>query len=140
MARHAELAALDLPDFGLPTAQPSIPTTTYQARIAAAMARAKELGHAALVVYGDREHSANITYLTGYDPRFEETLLVLVPGRKPTLLLGNEGMSYSAISSIDVERVLYQTFSLLGSRAARAPCSRTSCYPQDCDEGSNSAL
>ena len=44
MARHAELAALDLPDFGLPTAQPSIPTTTYQARIAAAMARAKELG------------------------------------------------------------------------------------------------
>ena len=49
----------------------------------------------AFVVYGDREHAANIAYLTGYDPRFEEALLVLVPGRKPKLLVGNEGWGYA---------------------------------------------
>ena len=69
------------PSLACPRRSRAYRPSTYQARIAAAMARAKELGHAALVVYGDREHSANITYLTGYDPRFEETMLVLVPGR-----------------------------------------------------------
>ena len=112
--RRVELAELRLPQFGTPTQQPEIPGAAYDARIAAALDRAGDAGYDALIVYGDREHFANVAYLTGYDPRFEETLLVLQPGRKPTLLLGNEGMSYSAVSPVDLERVLCQTFSLLG--------------------------
>ena len=114
MPRRIELAELKLPDFGLPTIQPVIPLATYQARIEAALARAAAAGYDALLVYGDREHFANLAYLTAYDPRFEEALLILLPGKAPTLLLGNEGMAYSGVSPIELDRALYQSFSLLG--------------------------
>ena len=121
MNRRVELAELDLPQFNMPSLQPAIPAATYEARIDAALERAARAGYDALIVYGDREHSANIAYLTGYDPRFEEALLILQAGRKPALLLGNEGMGYSAISPVDLERVLYQTFSLLGQPRGDSP-------------------
>ena len=119
--RRVELSQLKLPQFGLPTRQPQIPAATYEARIAAALDRALDAGYDALIVYGDREHAANVAYLTGYDPRFEETLLILRPGQKPVLLLGNEGLSYSAVSPVDLERALYQTFSLLGQPRGKSP-------------------
>ncbi len=119
--RRVALSELRLPQFGLPTLQPEIPSATYQARIAAALDRAADAGYDALIVYGDREHSANVAYLTGYDPRFEETLLILRRGRKPILLLGNEGLSYSAVSRVDLERVLYQTISLPGQPRGDSP-------------------
>ena len=44
-----------------------------------------------LVVWADREHSANLAYLTGFDPRFEEAVLIVVGGAAtPALLVGNE--------------------------------------------------
>ena len=46
---------------------------------------------------------------------------ILRPSQKPTLLLGNEGMSYSAISPVDIDRVLYQTFSLPGQPRGDSP-------------------
>ena len=96
-ARDIVLTAIALPEFGEPTVQPSIPTALYEARVAAAMKRAREAGLDALIVYGDREHNASIAYLTGYDPRFEEALLVIAPGRSPTLLVGNEGKGLSRL-------------------------------------------
>ena len=124
MPRCVELAELKLPAFGLPSVQPVIPPETYEARIDVALTRAMDAGYDALLVYGDREHFANLAYLTGYDPRFEEALLILLPGRKPTLLLGNEGMAYSGVSSIELQRVLYQTFSLLGQPRGHSPMLR----------------
>jgi hypothetical protein len=44
----------------------------------------------ALVVYADREHCANVAYLTGFDPRFEEALLLLSSEGRRKLLVGNE--------------------------------------------------
>lgn len=114
MVKAVELAELTLPDFGMPKSQPTIPVETYQARIQLALGRSQSAGYSALVVYGDREHSANIAYLTGYDPRFEEALLILTADKKPTLLVGNEGMGYAELISIEIELVLYQSFSLLG--------------------------
>ncbi|MDR3373499.1 MAG: hypothetical protein P4L98_07205 [Ancalomicrobiaceae bacterium] len=108
------VVALQLPDFGEPTVEPVIPAATYEARIETALKRAAARGFDALVVYGDREHSANVAYLTGYDPRFEETLLVLKPGAVPALLIGNEGWGYAELASVRLERELFQTFSLLG--------------------------
>jgi hypothetical protein len=67
-----------------------------------------------LVVYGDREHFANIHYFTGYDPRFEESLLILSPGREPVLLLGNEGWNYSEVIPYQIKKVLFQSLSLAG--------------------------
>ncbi|HUG15825.1 MAG TPA: aminopeptidase P family N-terminal domain-containing protein [Thermomicrobiales bacterium] len=112
--RSIELARIELPDFGLPGSEPEISAALYEQRIRRARERAAAATLDALVVYADREHFANMTYLTGYDPRFEEALLVLVPERRPTLLVGNEGMAYSAVSPVDLDRVLCQTFSLPG--------------------------
>jgi hypothetical protein len=110
---HVELAEIDLPEFGLPETEPQIPDSVYAARMQATRQRAAEAGFNALLVYGDREHFANLAYLTKYDPRFEEALLILVPDRQPVLLVGNEGMAYSYICPVPVERVLYQSFSLI---------------------------
>ncbi len=118
----AVLAPIELPDFGLPTVQPSIPAATYEARIAAARQRAAEAGYDALLVYGDREHSANVAYLTGYDPRFEETLLILLPEGTPRILVGVEGIGYIKSAGAKVEPVLYPSLSLISMpRTAARP-------------------
>lgn len=111
---HVEYAEIALPDFGPPQVEPEIPVATYLARLRETRERIAYSGYDALLVYGDREHFANIAYLTGYDPRFEEALLILAPGRPPTLLVGNEGMAYAALGLVPLEKVLYQSFSLPG--------------------------
>ena len=114
-----ELKKVALPEFGEPTVMPVVPYATYEARIEALIERGKGFG--AFVVYGDREHSANIAYLTGYDPRFEEALLVIVPGRKPSLLVGNEGWGYAELIAGPYDPILYQTFSLPGQPRDKSP-------------------
>ena len=51
-------------------------------RVRAAMA-ARGLTH--LVLYADREHFANVAWLTNFDPRFEEALLILSHDNTPLL-------------------------------------------------------
>jgi hypothetical protein len=120
MGSHAELADLELPDFGQPTLEPVIPADTYRHRIDKLHTRAREEGYDAFVVYADREHSANLAYLTGFDARFEEALLVLDVdtrgSKRPVLLVGNEGIGYVGISPVkdDLDPILYQSFSLMG--------------------------
>src|SRR5712692_1717446 len=109
-----ELAEIALPDFGLPTVEPQIPKAEYEARITETRDQMRAAKLDALVVYGDREHFANLAWLTGYDPRFEESLCVLTREGKPTLLVGNEGVAYASLSPVDLNIELYQTFSLLG--------------------------
>ncbi len=117
MARHAELSELKLPEFGTPKKEPVIPPETYLCRIQTLRERAIDNGYDAIVVYGDREHFANIAWLTGYDPRFEEALLLinLKKEEKPILVVGNEGLGYTGISPIQkqLKIALYQSFSLV---------------------------
>lgn len=118
MYRDVELAPLALPEFGLPTVEPTLPAAVYRARLERLVKRARAEGDTVFVVYGDREHFANIAYLTGYDPRFEEALLIVNldgAAQKPLLLVGNEGIGYVNVSPVkdDFEIVLYQNFSLL---------------------------
>ena len=121
MSLGVELAPVELPAYELPSSLPSIPVSTYEARLAAAVAASAAAGFDALVVYADREHFANLSYLTGYDPRFEESLLILVPGRAPVLLVGNEGLAYAAVVPGEVEVVLYQGFSLVNQDRSASP-------------------
>jgi len=119
---RVELAEITLPEFGLPREEPTIPAATYEDRIAAARRRAADAGYDVLIVYADREHFANLAYLTGFDPRFEEALLILTQDRTPTLLVGNEDMVYTAISPVQLQPILFQTFSLLSQpRSSSAP-------------------
>jgi hypothetical protein len=106
------LRDVELPDFGEPSTEPVMPAEVYQARILRALERAEELGLDALVVFADREHSANLAYLTGFDPRFEEALLFLAPSRTRALVVGNEGWGYAGISPLELRRILFQSFSL----------------------------
>ena len=116
-----ELGTVELPAYEMPAEQPSVPATTYLERIAAAERVTAEAGLDALIVYADREHFANLSYLTGYDPRFEEALLLLVPGRAPTLLVGNEGIAYAKVVPPAVEVLLYQSLSLVGQDRSASP-------------------
>ncbi|MDX9939337.1 MAG: hypothetical protein RBT44_05220 [Sphaerochaetaceae bacterium] len=90
------------------------PGNTYESRIARAIKKGKQAGYSHLVIYGDREHFANIHYFTGFDPRFEEALLILSEGNKPLLLVGNEGLSYSRLIPFELDITLFQSFSLVG--------------------------
>ena len=96
--KTARLAPVALPDFGMPTAMPEIPGNVYLERLRRLGGRADAAGYDTIVVYADREHSANLSYLTGFDPRFEEALLVLGPTGEPAILVGNEcwGLAGSA--------------------------------------------
>lgn len=93
---------------------PVFTTEDYQARVKALLELAGEKGYTHLVVYGDREHFSNVHFLTGYDPRFEETLLILSHDDLPVLLVGNEGMGYAGISPLPLRLALFQSFSLVG--------------------------
>ena len=121
MTLGVELGPVELPAYDLPAEQPSVPLATYQARLRAAAAAAAGAGLDALRVYADREHFANLSFLTGYDPRFEESLLILVPDRAPVLLVGNEGEAYAKVVPPEVEVVLYQSFSLVSQDRSVSP-------------------
>jgi hypothetical protein len=109
-----QLAAVTLPHNDRTETLPELPLAVYQLRVKRTLARMQEKGLDALAVYGDREHSANLAFLTGFDPRFEEALLLLGADGRQKLLVGNECMGYlpDAGLGIDVER--FQDFSLLG--------------------------
>ncbi|HEX7172765.1 MAG TPA: hypothetical protein VF365_09190, partial [Candidatus Limnocylindria bacterium] len=65
-----------------------------------------------LLVYADREHSANISYLTGFDPRFEEALLIVGPDEEPAILVGNECWGMAGATPLPMRRHRFQDFSL----------------------------
>ena len=112
MARSARLAPVDLPEFGAPGPRPELAASEYAARIDALRARAHARGYERLVVYGDREHSANLSFLTGFDPRFEEAVLVLGPDGPPTILAGNENKGTAAAAPLPMRVELFQDLSL----------------------------
>ena len=70
-------AKVKLPSFGRSAACPELPAQVYRDRLAKAIERLRFAQLDTLVVYGDREPAANLEYLTGFDPRFEEALLLL---------------------------------------------------------------
>jgi hypothetical protein len=93
---------------------PTLPQRVFSARQKQLQTRLEQNGFEAVCIYADREHAANLLWLTGFAPRFEEAMLVWVLGKTPVLLLGNENMDYAKeIVQIDLECWLYQDFSLI---------------------------
>jgi hypothetical protein len=108
----ARLAEVTLPDFGRPGPAPEIPPDLYAQRVERLRARATERGWDRLVVYADREHSANLAFLTGFDPRFEEAVLVLGPDGEPAILVGNECWGMAGAAPLPMRRHMFQDLSL----------------------------
>ncbi|MDP6112221.1 MAG: aminopeptidase P family N-terminal domain-containing protein [Planctomycetota bacterium] len=108
------LTEIQLPDFGREERRPEIPIQVYQNRFEKILERMARDGIDILVVYADREHSANLTYLTGFDPRFEEAILLLDANGERLLLVGNECMGYLPDNELVPSVEMFQELSLLG--------------------------
>lgn len=110
------LVDMPWPDRGIPPAPAPHGRAALLARLARVQVRMAAAGFDVLLVHGDREHPGNLHRLTGFDPRFEEALLVLGLEGAPLLLAGNEGMAYLAASPLFPEHLRaerFQPFSLL---------------------------
>ena len=70
------------------------------ARVDLVRETATRRGYTHIVIYADREHFANLAWLTGFEPRFEEALLILGSNAKPLLLTGIECTSYLPVSPL----------------------------------------
>lgn len=109
---RAALRPVDLPDFGAPAERPLVPAEVHARRLERLRERAAARGCDALVLYADREHSANLAWLSGFDPRFEEAIAIVGPSGEPTLLVGNECWGMAGAAPLPMRRVLHQDLSL----------------------------
>ena len=121
MGHEFQLHKVPLPEFGVAETYPELSKDQYLARIDRLRESALRAGFEAIVVYGDREHFANISYLCGVDPRFEEALLVLTSDNEPVFITGPENQSYAQISPIDLRLELFPPFGLLGQDRSETP-------------------
>ncbi len=116
--RSARLIEIDWPEFGMAAEPPDwrVSRDEYSRRLARLDELMEAAGLTHIAVYGDREHFGNLAWLAGFDPRFEEAVLLKQRGEKALLLAGNECMGYVPASPtvagelIRVER--FQDFSL----------------------------
>src|SRR5215211_7480411 len=112
------LRHVPLPDESATVDPPPIDTVEYERRCDETLARA---GTPWVAVYGDREHSANLLFLTGFDPRFEEALLLLGSSKRRVLLVGNEGVVHAEVAGLPLQSELFQGFSLMGQPRESTP-------------------
>lgn len=110
--RQVCLTEIPKPVHDVPDRLPVIPPDVYRERLRRTRETMDEQGLDVLVIYADREHFANFEYLVGFDPRFEEALLVIHPDGLPVVILGNECFTPAEYSPIEVTPLLYQEFSL----------------------------
>jgi hypothetical protein len=115
MPRTASLEISDPPSVGRAAAAPlALQPSEYASRIAALRQRLADRGYSHAAIYADREHGANVEFLTGFDPRFEEALLIVGPDGPPALLVGNEGLQYAQVAATATELHNVREFSLTG--------------------------
>jgi hypothetical protein len=118
----AHLAEIALPDFGMPDTEPLLAPAIFGERLQRLRAAMAARGYDHLVVWADREHSANLAYLSGFDPRFEEAVLVVGTSGDPAILVGNECAGMAAAAPLPMRTVLFQDLSLPGQpRDSSAP-------------------
>ncbi len=110
--KNIRLSTVNNPEIGIPKEEPVMPESLYQKRLEKVLSAMKERGLDFMMLYADREHYSNFDYLTGFDPRFEEGLLVLSSAGKAHCLLGNECFNLHEYSRISAEGILFQAFSL----------------------------
>ncbi|MCL5999521.1 MAG: Xaa-Pro aminopeptidase [Chloroflexi bacterium] len=113
-----ELREIPFPSEDIPPSCPQIAAEAYEQRVHLLYSKA---GVDWVVVYGDREHLANLAFLTGYDPRFEEALLLVGPRQQRFMVVGNEGRGYVPLTTPWVDALLCQSLSLAGQPRSDAP-------------------
>jgi Metallopeptidase family M24 len=112
--RSIALAEIGAPELLVPEEQPMLSAAEYRRRVEALRSR---VAADVIVVYADREHFANLAFLCGFDPRFEEALLVLAAGSQ-TLIAGTESLSLTTLLPVDVEVLHCPSLGLMGQDRA----------------------
>jgi hypothetical protein len=112
--RTARLVDIAVPDFGMPASEPMLPASTYAERLEELRARMDVHRYDRIVVWADREHSANVAYLTGFDPRFEDAVLIVSADGDPVLLVGNECHATAEAAPLPLRCIRFQDLSLPG--------------------------
>ena len=123
-APTARLGTVELPDFGVPSTRPDLPPDLYVGRLERLRERMAAAGLDRVVIYADREHSANLAWLTGFDPRFEEAIAVIGPAGDPGILVGNESWGTAGAAPLPQRRTLHQDLSLPGQPRDRSRALR----------------
>ncbi len=115
--RTHRIIQIGWPEFGQAAYPPQASSAEFEQRVQRLRAGMNERKLTHLVVYGDREHFANLAYLTGFDPRFEEALFIIGLTGIPLLVVGNECEAYVGVSPLfhqgKLRRERFQPFSLL---------------------------
>src|SRR4029079_9836382 len=106
--RHARLATIGLPDIGMPETMPELPASLYPPRLAALRERARARGYDRLVVYADGDTSVTRSWLSGFDPPFEEAVLIVGPDGDPLVLTGNECYGMAGAAPLPMRRERFQ--------------------------------
>ncbi len=117
----ARLTEITLPEFASPTEMPSLDPGLYKTRFQSFLKRLSDAGLDVAVIYADREHAASLSWLTGFDPRFEEAALVVKPGNDPVLLTGPENQGTAQAAPLEMDVRLFPPMGLLGQDRSRTP-------------------
>jgi hypothetical protein len=116
MDKKVYLKEIEWPEFGI-TEYPGAPSLEeIENRISLCYDAMAVRGLTHLVVYGDREHFANLMYLTHFDPRFEEAVLILNSESRdtPLILVGNECVGHLPVSPLyNAGRLRYERYQSL---------------------------
>ena len=107
--KYERIASLEIEE---PKRMVEIPDVVYEKRLKVLRKKMKQEGLAALIIYGDREHYSNFRYIAGYEPRFEEGIMVIHSTGTNYVLLGNECLGMHKESKIAVKPILCQILSL----------------------------
>ncbi|MCY0150420.1 M24 family metallopeptidase [Hoeflea sp. G2-23] len=122
MSKPIRLIETEWPDYDAAPLPAVRDAAVYRRRLQATRERMELVGLDTLVVYADREHFGTMVWLTGFDPRFEEALLVLSKDRLPLFIVGNECENYLGASPMfavgEIRHERYQPFSLISQPRA----------------------
>lgn len=111
-AKDLDYRRVELPSIGYPPVKPRIPKEVFETRLKKLLNAMESKGLDAVAIYADREHYHSFKFYVGFDPRFEEALLVIHKDGTAYCVLGNECLSLANLSMIPVTAVRCQFLSL----------------------------
>lgn len=124
MTKNIKLVDAPAPIVEIPDSIPTLGKEIYDQRLGKLREKMVERNLDVVAIYADREHAANFSYLTGFGPRFEESLLIVTASGKPKALLAPENIDMVDYVPADFETIFFPSFGLLGqSRAGTASLS-----------------
>ena len=110
--KQVTYAQVEAPQYKAAKLPVDLTADTMKERITKVLVKMQEYQIDALFIYADREHGANFAYLTGFEPRFEEAVLVLHADGVGYLMLGNEMLAMERFCRISAKAVHVPHFSL----------------------------